>query len=99
MAKMGVSWIQTRGIFIPKFFVWPHMCCPQLDIVLLSCGNSDMGAHGKLCGLTLQKHHGPMLGRCSQFKGESPPQSLEDVLYEALNAHGQLAACKSHQEK
>lgn len=75
------------------------MCCPQLDIVLLSCGNSDMGTHGKLCGLTLQKHQGPILGRCSQFKGESPPQNLEDVLYEALSAHGQLATCKSHQEK
>lgn len=60
------------GRFYSKvFFVCPHMCCPQLDIVLLSCGNTDMGTHGKLCRLMLQKHHQTILGKCSQFKGES----------------------------
>lgn len=83
VAKTGGARIQTQGIFIPKFFfVCPDMCCPQLDIVLLSCGNTDRGTLGKLCGLMLQKHHWTILGRCSQFEGECPPLWSEDKAWE-----------------
>lgn len=44
---------KPRTFLFQRFFVCPLMCCAQLNIVLLSCGNTDMGKNGEVGGLML----------------------------------------------
>ena len=74
--RAGSTHSQDRRIRDPHHghFIFqncPYTCCLQLHVVLLSCRNTGMSANGKLHGMLLQKYSWTILGRYSEFKGES----------------------------